>query len=202
MNKQLLERVGRALQNTDDLVTIANQTAAAISVWLPQIGEMQSHLDAIDRQIKTERNPRIITDLQAQKLKLEQQSAAASKEILLAAVTGIGSSLMQIGDTWYLEDDQILSRQGLAGMDSAEVRRQRDALAHKYQTQARSLMASANILRLQLLEKLPSAQTPQDKTEAGVFASAAAGQPLRAQGVKGAGEYLLADLGRRAGIVP
>jgi hypothetical protein len=172
----------------------------AISVSLGQLGEIKSRMDAIDEKRKTERNPQVIADLQAQKVRLQQQADSTSKQLLFATITGIGTSLQHIGGAWYREDDQLISSP--ARMDRAELARRRASVAEKYQTLARPLMENAAILQQQLLQKLPSAQTPQDKTEAEVFARAAAGQPLRALEVTAAGEYLLKDLAKKAGVVP
>ncbi len=210
-NHQLLGNVNLAVNNTNELVqkttnlaTSTSQMATIVSTALPQIAELNTHMVAIDKQLKTTRDPRLIADLQVQKAQLQKQADAANQQLLLATVTGIAHSLTNVGQSWYNEEDKAITEFTMIFPRPTSDERQERMfrITDKYLGQVRPLMVAADFLRQQLLQKLSSGQTPQDKAEAVIFAKGVAGQPLQSLEVRQAGNYLLNDLAKRVGLTP
>ena len=211
-NRQLLADVSASVKNTNDLVQktaslvatatqtaiTTNQTANSLGVYLPQLEEMNSHIAAIDKRLKTANDPRIIADLQAQKAQLQKQADTASKQLLLATVPGIARQLREIAHTWNMYDEKATLPIGLTPGEKSQ---RRSEVAKRYSDQARPVMLTAEYLRQQLLERLPSTQTDEDKKEAVVFAKVVAGESIQLGELLMAPQYL-EELSKRVAPPP
>ena len=119
--------------------------ATIVSTALPQIAELNTHMVAIDKQLKTTRDPRLIADLQVQKAQLQKQADAANQQLLLATVTGIAHSLTNVGQSWYNEEDKAITEFTMIFPRPTSDERQERMfrITDKYLGQVRPLMVAA-----------------------------------------------------------
>jgi hypothetical protein len=66
-NKQLLENVGTALANTNELVQDTRTLVTTVSVTMPRLNELDVKLAGLNKQIaKSETDPKVLAELQRQ----------------------------------------------------------------------------------------------------------------------------------------
>jgi len=189
-NKQLIENVGITLKKTDELVqqttgmlATTNQMATTVAVYMPQIAEMNSHVAAIDKQLKTTNDPRLIADLQAQKAEVQKQAAAISKRMSIALVPEIVHQMRDAHSNYldeafrlYNETDSLTSGPWTPETPQklteklTEVKADRLRLDNRYRDELKEMVSTADYLRRQLLQVIP--QTDEDKAEEQSFSAA------------------------------
>jgi hypothetical protein len=184
-NRQLLGNVGKAVNNTNDLVqqtkglvatvsqmaTTTSQMAATVSISVPQLSDMKAYIAAIDRQLKTTHDPRLIAELQAEKAQTQKQADAASRQLLLAMVPTVVQQMDTIGMTWDGDEDKLFERYDDAKRHNpsdsvrieAEKNRKNAELTEAYLDfkGVRQLIVTGNLLKQQLFQQLqPSNKQP------------------------------------------
>jgi hypothetical protein len=168
----LLTNMNTLVSNTNTEVNNTNTLVTTFGLLMPQINALNARTADLDKKIDAaKRNPQAIASLQAQVAAAREQSRKISNQLLLAMVPGISNELDGVSDRWNAEKIQLLSRNVSSGKDPMVV------LAARWLVQARPSIVTADSLRERLLEELPpSDQTPEDTSEAAVFARAIKGE--------------------------
>ena len=182
----LVANVGVLVTNTNTLANNTSVTVTNIGLLLLQVNFLNSRITNLENDIKAAKgNPRLIASLLAEIQAARTQEEAATRQTLLAMVSGVADQLVFLGRSWYLEE----------GHHSVDQQFRSD-LAKGYMERVAPLMVTADNLRQQLLKQLPSAQTEEDKSEVAIFAKAMAGRTTEPLEIQRIADYLH-DLSRR-----
>jgi hypothetical protein len=185
-NKQLQGNVSDLVRKTTGLVTTANQTSVTIGVLMPQIAALNTHAAAIDAQLETTTNPRLIAELQAQKFEVQKEAAMASKRLTVALVSGIVDSMRNAyrdygGEAYRLYNETMLPTNGATTPSKIqrleEIKVEQTRLNNRYSDEMKQMITTADVLRRQLLQGI--SETDEDVAEERKFTTAITGDATK-----------------------
>jgi hypothetical protein len=156
---------------------------------MPEVNVLNANVGDLEVKIEAAKgNPQLLASLQAQVAAAKYQADRASKELLLAIAPGIASDLHWLGLRWDNESasvDEFIS-------SASEKRQRRLSVDQKYSELSQSSLPTADTFRREFLQQMPvTEQTPEERSEAVVFAKSVAGQSMSSREVMDAGSYLL-----------
>jgi hypothetical protein len=193
--RQATSQMGTLLSDADTLVSNTNTLVSntnTVVLMVPEVSELKSRVADLDKKLQAARgNPQLIATLQAEKEDAQAQAQETSKQLLLATVPGIAGQMYDIGDRWNHDDDHLVTNSRQAQEPNEVTEKKAADLSRGYSIQIQPLMATADYLRQQLLEQLPSSsQTDEDRKESVVFAKAVAGDTISPHELMSAATYL------------
>lgn len=186
-NKTLLENVGTALQNTDDLVKQTTNLVTTASITVPKLNELDGKIANLKIQIaKNQNDPKVLANLQHQAKQLQDQRDDLSRELMtMTLAPQIAKQLRDWEGDWKADqhDNHLKGWEesfqyrnehpnDSQGQNAIDERWQRvyDKTDHDYEKKLGQIIASAELVRKDLLERIPGEQV--DITEQAKFAEA------------------------------
>lgn len=153
---------------------------------MPQIADMNTHAAAIDAQLKTTTNPRLIAELQTQKFEVKKEAAMASKRLTVALVSGIVEQMRDAyrnygNEAYRLFNETMLPTSGTP--TPAKIQRLKEIkvdqarLNNRYSNEMKQMITTADVLRRQLLRGI--SETDEDIVEERKFATAIIGDATK-----------------------
>jgi len=189
----LVDNVNKLVVSTNTLVSSTNTDVTntttlvtTFGILTPQINSLNARVVDLDKKIEAAKgNPERIATLQAQAAALQEQSDAASRQVLLAMVPGVSEQLRDLQFQWERENETIIQQFYAAfarakdkerELRSEQVRKRSD-LDRSYSARIRPVLITADYLRQLLLNRLPPSDlTEQDKRVATMIADFFAGK--------------------------
>src|SRR5271166_142032 len=193
-NSQLLRDVGTALirtnellTNTHSLMTSTASIAAFENTAIPQLAGLQTNIAHLHDELdaaKEKHDPELIRDLEAKAQAAHEQAHDLSRELLAVTMAPqVAAQLrdwdaekkeadLTIGNEEWEEKQQLKDARNASAkpLDWTEVRKQSD---QKFQTKLKSIVTTADFIRKEMLQRIPSqAQNREDREQEREFALA------------------------------
>jgi uncharacterized protein YydD (DUF2326 family) len=176
-------------QTLQQIVTNTGLLSTQITTESGNLAEINTKLAAA----REKHDPQEIRDLEHQVLIARQKVDETSQQLLLSMVQPVINQLMDYYYRWYRDEGRTeaefdLNPSSHSHDDYLKAARQ---MATSYSTQMRPVMLTANSLRQQLLNVIPSSeQTNIDKEHAAKFSKIVAGDDFEWGDVADAARYL------------